>query len=680
MTKRNFLIAGLSALLLWATPVQKAHASIVPDEGMWLANLARQLNWQYLKQIGLKLTADEIYSTTSPSLKDAVVQLGEGDGGFCTAEFVSESGLLFTNHHCGFESVAAMSTPEHNYIDDGFWAYSRDQELPIPGLWIRILQDVIDVTDSIVPYMQGLEPMARRGKLMEIESRLTAKYEEMGYIAEVESMYYGNQYFLYLYRQYNDVRLTGVPPSSIGNYGGDTDNWMWPRHTGDFSIFRVYADKNNEPAEYSADNVPYAPKKFLTISLNGYKEGDFTMIMGFPGSTNRYLTSYGMKEVMTESNPAQIDCFKTVTDVMKKDMDKDEAVRIQLAPNYAQLMNGLKLYKTQLDGMRRMDAVGIKEQQEKEFMQWAKQQGATQEQKYKDMFEQFAQAYASMSAVNKEFYYKIYSVVLMPTGSFALDFSDVESLIGKDAVTGEDAEAIKEGIREASKEMWDGMHYETEVKKLSALLNMLYTKLPSEKYPQVLTDILSNTKGATPQEKFDTWSAMAISKSVYTTPEKLEAFLNAPNPKKLSKDALYNFYIGLFTDAQTVGATWRSARTSINMLEKDYVSAIMKKDADKHFYPDANFTMRLTYGTVEDYEARDAVHYHWQTTIDGVMEKRNNDDPEFIVPDKLYQLHKAEKITGAMPRTGPFRFVSFPIWISPAGTAEVRIMNGNGQS
>ncbi len=679
MIKQKVKFTIMAFVLFMTTALKPAQAASFPDEGMWLANLVRQLNFEYLKQLGLQLSADEIYNTENASLKDAVVQLYQGGSGFCTGELVSPNGLLFTNHHCGFEAIASQSTPEHNYIDDGFWAKSYAEELPIPGLGIRILQNAYDVTDSIVPFAEGLDPAARRGVVTEIQNRIIARYAEQGFEAEVKSMYYGNQYFVYLYKTYNDVRLTGAPPSSVGNYGGDTDNWMWPRHTGDFSIFRVYADKNNEAAEYSADNIPYTPKKYLKVSIAGYKEGDFTMIMGYPGSTERYLTSYGIQEVMNESNPAQIDVFGTATEVMKVEMDKNEDVRIQLAADYAQLMNGLKLYKTQLDGLERMDAVSIKKEYETEFMKWAKSEGKATEDQYKTMFTNFDNAYKLMSTVSKEFYYKIYSVVLLPTGNFALEFNQVESLFGENALKGDERTATIEAINTAAESMWEGLHYDTEVKKVSALLNMMHTKLPADKYPQVMKDILSDTKGATPQAKFDTWSKNAFAKSVLTSKERLDAFLKAPSEKKLKKDALYNYYIALYTDAQTAGSVFRAANTEIGKLEREFTAAILKKDPKKSFYPDANSTLRLTYGTVQDYEARDAVQYHWQTTLDGVMEKRDNSHPEFIVPDKLYNLYKTKDYGVYADKHGSVPVCFLSNLDITGGNSGSPIMNGKGE-
>lgn len=667
-----FVVASLSAL-------QPARAAVNPDEGMWLANLVRQLNFDYLKKIGLELSAEEIYNPDNASLKDAIVQLTNGGSGFCTGELVSQSGLLFTNHHCGYDAIASQSTVEHNYIDDGFWAKSYGEELPIPGLGIRILQNAYDVTDSIVPKVEGLDMTARRAKVTEIQNRLIAKYSEGGLQAEMKSMYYGNQYFIYVYQVFNDVRLVGTPPSAIGKFGGDTDNWMWPRHTGDFSIFRVYADKNNNPAEYSADNVPYNPKRFLTVSLEGYQEGDFSMIMGYPGSTERYLTSYGMTEVMTESNPAQINVFKTVTDVMKSDMDKDEAVRIKLASDYASLMNALKLWSTQIDGMERMDALGIKQDREKTFMQWAKSQGTASEEKYKEMFKSFESSYTALSAVNMEFYHKIYSVVLMPSGNFALSLNDIETLWGDEKPSEEQRQAILESVRAAGDEMWKTYVYDTEVKKLAALLNMLYAKLPAEKYPQVMQDILSKSKGATPEEKFMNWSKAAFEKSVFSTEDKLNAFLKSPNEKKLKKDPLYSYYIELYTDAQNAGSVFRSANGEINRLEREYTAGILKQESGKAMYPDANFTLRLTYGTVQDYNARDAVFYHWQTNLNGIMEKRDNTNEEFMVPDALYNAWKNKDFGRYADKSGtvPVCFISNND--ITGGNSGSPIMNGKGE-
>ncbi|MFN0274366.1 MAG: S46 family peptidase, partial [Chitinophagales bacterium] len=335
-------ISTCAVIILLLTNTAKAASPFAnPDEGMWLLSLLKDLNIQQMQKMGMQMTADDLYNPNGPSLKDAIVQFG----GFCTGEFVSDKGLVFTNHHCGYDAIAGVSTTENNYLDNGFWAKKYSEEIPIPGLYVQILHHMEDVTDSIVPVVKDMDQATRMGTVRTLINTLTANAQEKsGLDVEVKSMFYGNKYYIFYYQTYNDVRLAGTAPQSVGKFGGDTDNWMWPRHTGDFSVFRVYANSNNEPAEYSENNVPFKPKKHLKISLKEINEGDFTMVMGFPGSTKRYLTSYAMKDVIYQSNPAQIDVFKAVTDAEKAEMDKDDAVRLMLSADYASLMNALKLW------------------------------------------------------------------------------------------------------------------------------------------------------------------------------------------------------------------------------------------------------------------------------------------------------------------------------------------------
>ncbi|MBC8173834.1 MAG: S46 family peptidase, partial [Chitinophagales bacterium] len=338
---RKLALSFVFITCFFTFPLKAASPFSNPDEGMWLLSLLKDLNLQEMQKMGLEMSAEDIYNPNGPSLKDAVMQFG----GFCTGEFVSANGLVFTNHHCGYDAIAGVSDTTNNYLDNGFWAKNYAEEFPIPGLYVQILVRMEDITDSIAPIVKGMEQDERVAKVGEIIKRIkAAENEKTGFDVEVKSMFYGNKYYIFYYETYNDVRLVGTAPQSIGKFGGDTDNWMWPRHTGDFSVFRVYADKNNNAAEYSADNVPFKPKRFLKISLQDSKEGDYTMVMGFPGQTERYLTSYAMHEVIYESNPAQIAVFKAVTDAQKEEMDKSEEVRLKLSADYASLMNALKLW------------------------------------------------------------------------------------------------------------------------------------------------------------------------------------------------------------------------------------------------------------------------------------------------------------------------------------------------
>ena len=675
MIKKKIYVFLLAACMLPATLV-RAGLPVLPNEGMWLMSLLKMYNIAEMKKMGCELTADQIYSETNPSLKDAIVQLG----GFCTAEFVSDQGLLFTNHHCGFEAVASQSSTEHNYLDEGFLAKTHDAELPIPGLWIRILVKMQDITDSIAPKVASMDQMSRVATVKAIQDRITAREtEKTGDYVEIKSMYYGNQYFIFYYQQYNDVRLVGAPPSSIGKFGGDTDNWMWPRHTGDFSMFRVYADKDNKPAEYSKDNVPYKPKKHLDISLNGFSKNSYTMIMGFPGSTERYLTSFAMKQVIEESNPAQIALFKTVTDMEKQQMDKSEAVRIQLASDYAQLMNALKLYEGQIQGMNSIDAMNYKKQQEDQFMKWVNTQPDSIKNKYSSLMTDFGKAYVDLKSAEAEFYYKIYPVVLMPTGNFSLELQSLEAVLADSSSTPEAIKDAEGSLEPTADEMFKNMDYATEQKKVAALLNLLYTKLPKNEQPEMMAVILQESNGSTPEEKFNNWSKKAFEQSVFTTEDKFESFLKNPSLAAIENDELYQWYLSLFSGAMQVRPMFVSANQSINRLERIYIDGMMRMNPKKAYYPDANFTMRLTYGKILDYDPRDAVHYQYQTYLKGVMEKMDNTNEEFKVDDKLVQLYKNKDFGRYKDKTGDVPVCFLSDNDITGGNSGSPVMNGKGQ-
>ncbi|MBC8048064.1 MAG: S46 family peptidase [Fimbriimonadaceae bacterium] len=634
--RSKFLSILVAVLLLPATFLRASTPFTNPDEGMWLLSLLKDLNIQQMQKMGLELSAEDLYDPNGPSLKDAVVQFG----GFCTGEFVSASGLVFTNHHCGYDAIASVSSVENNHLDNGFWAKNYSEEKPIEGLYVQILSKMFDITDSVAPFVASLDQAERMVKVREITGRIKLREEEKtGQAVDVKSMFYGNKYYIFYYDTYNDVRLVGTAPQSVGKFGGDTDNWMWPRHTGDFSVFRVYADKINNPAEFSTANVPYKPKKYLKISLEGVEENDFTMIMGFPGQTERYLTSYAMNEVITESNPAQINVFKAVTDAQKEEMDKSDVVRLQLSPDYASLMNALKLWDGQIEGMTKvMDAVAIKQKEEVAFTQWLNKQNSTIKNKYGTVLDDLKNDYATLSTVNEEFLTKIYAVSLLPTGNYAIELSSLEEVLSTEGV---DEEAKKAGIEAAKTSaagVWETYNYDAEMKKVMNLLNLMNTKLPADKKPQALKDILANTKGTTDEEKIKTWTMNAFMRSVITTPTKLETFLAEPSVKKLQKDKLYNLYIDLYTEAMILQPVYAQSQQNINKHTREYIAAQMLMYPDKAFYPDANSTMRFTYGTVQDYAPKDGVQYNYLTTDKGIEQKYVDGNEEFDVPDQLLNM------------------------------------------
>lgn len=628
----------IAVLIVFSLPAKAFSPFMYPDEGMWLLSLLKDLNIKEMQKMGMQLSADDLYNPNGPSLKDAIVQFG----GFCTGEFVSSKGLVFTNHHCGYDAIAGVSTTDHNYLDNGFWAKNYGEEIPIPGLYVQVLHHMEDITDSIVPMVKDMDQMTRTATIRTLIGTLSANAEEKsGLDVEIKSMFYGNKYYIFYYQTYNDVRLAGTAPQSVGKFGGDTDNWMWPRHTGDFSVFRVYADKNNEPAEYSADNVPFKPKKHLKISLKDLNAGDFTMIMGFPGTTKRYLTSYAMKEVIYDSNPAQIDVFKAVTDAQKAEMDKSDEIRLLLSADYASLMNALKLWGGQIEGMTEvMDAVEVKEKEEAAFTAWMNKQNSDVKNKYGTVLNDLKSDYDMLSSVSGEFLRKVYSVVLLSTGNLATEMSALEEVLGNDSIDAETKNATIEAIKATAEEMWGKYNYPTEMGMVLNTLNLLNTKFPGDNKPQAIKDILAKTKGATDEEKFKTWTMQAFANSVLTTPDKFNAFMASPSLKKLKKDKLYTYFNSLFNESMSLRGTYVAAQQSINQHTREYIAAQMLMHPDKAFYPDANSTPRLTYGKIINYKPKDGVIYSYYTTDRGVEQKYIAGDEEFDVPAAMLDLLK----------------------------------------
>src|SRR3989338_883228 len=355
------------ALLLPALMLTRMAFAGPPDEGMWLPLLLKDYNYAEMQRLGLKLTPEQIYSVNTSSLKDAIVQLG----GFCTAEVISMEGLILTNHHCGYDAIAESSSETNNYLRDGFWAQVRGEEIPIEGLSVSFLHQMLDVSDRIQAAVDAAESDMAEMAAAEEMAKIVEELSESGkYTVGIESMFDGNAYYAFVYQIYSDIRLVGAPPSSIGKFGGDTDNWMWPRHTGDFSMFRIYAGADNQPAEYNASNIAFVPKHALPISTRGLKEGDFTMVMGYPGSTDRYLTSYEVMNIQEVDAPVMIDILGKRLDIMKAEMAKDEAIHIQLASDYASLANSYKYYKGQLRGLNKFNFYGKQEAEEKELQAW----------------------------------------------------------------------------------------------------------------------------------------------------------------------------------------------------------------------------------------------------------------------------------------------------------------------
>ena len=605
------------------------------DEGMWLPQLLQTLNEKDMKKMGMKINAADIYNISKASLKDAIVSFG----GFCTAELISDKGLLLTNHHCGFDAIQNHSSIENNYIRDGFWAYNKGQELANPGLFATFIIGIDDVTaialKGVSANMSEKDRLTLVGKNIDEYKKTVQK--EIYQDVIIRPFFEGNKYYLFVTETYKDVRLVGAPPSSIGNFGKDSDNWMWPRHTGDFSMFRIYADKNNKPAAYSPDNVPYKPKRALNISLDGVKEGDFTMVFGFPGRTTEYLHSSAVEQIMNISDPAKIAIREKALQVLNSFMRKDEQIKIQYAAKYATIENAYKKWKGEVKGLRSSDAVGKKKELESNFEKLVlANPGMNLE--YADLLKKLKQAYTDIEPYGYARDY--YSEIMGKVELFILSMNGVPLINAYEKGEAEYKTVLKE-VTDKLVPLY-GEYSPVVDQKLFEVLMELYVKDQKDEYVSpLLKKLLAENNNS-----FAAVAELVYSKSAFTSAAKFGALLETVKTK--GADAIRNdigftlFYDILGTNSQKVTPKLNEYQATINQLQRTYMQAQMDVFTKRVFYPDANSTLRLTYGNVKGYNARDAVQFNYYTYLDGVMEKYKPGDYEFDVPKKLIDLYKAK--------------------------------------
>lgn len=605
-----------------------------PDEGMWLPMLINK-NYDEMKKIGFKLTADDIYNVNNSSLKDAIVSMG-----FCTGEMISSEGLMLTNHHCAYGSIQYNSSVEHDYLTNGFVAESRDKELSSPEVIASFLVRMEDVTVKILSETNGLPDAEKDAKQREIIKNLTSEATKgTHYQAIVRDVFGGNQFLMFVYERFPDVRLVYAPPSSVGKFGGDTDNWMWPRHTGDFSIFRVYMGKDGKPAPYSKDNVPYKPKRHLSISMKGVKEGDFAMIMGYPGRTNRYAFSKEMQNAVDRANPAIVKLIGKRLEVMKADMDLNAGTRIKLADSYASAANTWKYYIGQNEGLIKLDVIAGKKAVEDNFVKWANANATTKE-KYSSVmtnvdaiFDEY-KPYALRSS-----YYSLAGMSSVSVG-YASRLTALNTALTK---TPSDQDAIKKEVDKLKpqlEELYKDYVPTTDQKVFAELLTLYYYDIPKEQQPSVLAEIINKYKAKTIKASFEKFAADAFKKSVVTSKEKMEAFLNAPSAKKLAADPLFDYVTKMNEYRNSFIANITKFNTALAKEKKAYIAGLMEMNPNQLMYPDANSTMRITYGKVAGYTGKDATVYNYYTTSRGLLEKYIPNDQEFDIPAKLVDLLK----------------------------------------
>jgi hypothetical protein len=605
------------------------------DEGMWLPIFAEKYNLKAMKDKGFKLTAEDIYSENQNSLKEAVVLFGRG----CTGEIISKEGLVITNHHCGFDNIQSHSSVEHDYLKNGFWAYKLGDELPNPGLSVKILVKMEDVTSQVLKGVTAQMAEKDRQTTIKNNSKDILKSVEAatGCKATVEAMFYGNQYMLFVYEEYKDVRLVGAPPSAIGKFGGDTDNWMWPRHTGDFSLFRIYADKNNKPASYSPNNVPFKPSRSLKISLKGIKEGDFTMVYGYPGRTQEYLPASSIKLITEVSNPNKIRLRTKRLDIQNAEMSKNQAVRIQYAAKNASIANAWKKWQGELKGLVRLNAVAKKQQFESEFTAWAKANGKTQ---FADVVAQLDANNAASTTLTIAKDFQTEALWSIESARFAAAFDSLV-ILSKDKQP--NADAIKrqtDKLKKIADGFFKDYYRPIDQQTFVAMLEEFDANVPTSFKPAIIANLKAKYKG------FDKLAEKVYAKSIFSNQDKFNELINSYAPKRykvIDEDPIFQIVMAVNNlYKETVDKPLQDLRNEQNLLLRTYMQGQMEFQPQKVFYPDANSTLRIAYGKVEGYMPVDAVKYHYQSTIEGIMQKDNPNIYDYDVPAKLRELYKTK--------------------------------------
>lgn len=638
------------------------------DEGMWLLPLIEKLNIGTMTEMGLKLTAEDLYSINQASVKDAIVIFGGG----CTAEIVSPHGLLLTNHHCGYGQIQNHSTVEHDYLNNGFWAMSKEEELPNPGLSVTFLVRIEDVTSRVLGKVNPDMTEAARREAIQAESAAITSEATKGthYNARVSSFYSGNQYFLLIYEVFSDVRLVGTPPNSIGKYGHDSDNWMWPRHTCDFSVFRVYMGPDGKPAQYSRDNVPLKPKHYLPVSIKNLQKNDFAMVMGYPGTTTRYMTSYEVDEAMKITNANRVKIRGARQEIWMKDMMADPKVNIQYASKYAGSSNYWKFSIGQNAGLTRLRTAEKKAAFEAEYMKWVNADPARKA-KYGNALSLIENAVKGRAEK-----YNVSQYMREALSTELLGFAGQMTML-EEALVKKDAERINGmtgRLKRSVENFYGDYNYPTDQKTTKAMLKLYRTDIDPKYWPSFYKLIDTKFKG-----NIDAFVDNIFAKSIFVSQEKLAAFLEAPSLKVLQKDPAFIVAKSINEMNSTLMKDLQGFSADLSKGQRLYMAGVMEYQPDKTQYPDANSTMRLTYGKVLDYYPYDAVHYNWYTTLDGVVQKYKKGDYEFDLPQRLIDLNNKREYGryGSPDGYMPVCFITNND--ITGGNSGSPVINGNGE-
>ena len=645
------------------------------DEGMWIPALL-QRNEADMQAMGMKITADDIYSINHSSMKDAVVLFGGG----CTGEIVSDQGLLLTNHHCGYGWIQRHSTVEHDYLTDGFWAMTPEEELACPGLTAVMLKNMVDVTDRVLENITDETSDEERADIIEkhIKSIIEEAQKDTDYEVSVESFYIGNQYFLMYNEVFKDVRMVGAPPSNIGKFGGDTDNWVWPRHTGDFSIFRIYVGKDGKPAEYNEENVPYKPDYHFTISLKGVEKDDFTFVFGYPARTNEYLPAVAVDQEANVVYPVVVDLRTQILDIYNKYQEKDAKVRIQYASKHAGLGNGWKKWMGVIEGIRNFKGIEKKKAFEEAYNDWCLQERGRI--KYLHALRDFDEVYEEYEKYRMATTYLTEAGLSIELLDFAANFAKLAE-VTKDTPQEEIDEQIND-LRQATTVFFKDYYQPIDEEVALTMLTAYRANQPEDFRPEILNEIDKKFKG-----DVKAYVDYLFGKTILTSEEKVNKFLDEFKPskvKKLEKDpavvavnSMMDFYV------ENLMPKSRECNTKINNLRRVYMEGQMKMIPEvypeKRLYPDANFTLRVTYGKVGGFKPKDAVTYGYFTTLDGIMQKENPDIYDYVVTDRLRELYEAKDFGRYADKDGTMHVAFIAGNHTTGGNSGSPILNAEGK-
>ena len=666
---RTKLLTTWLLLTTLLTPAMRA------DEGMWIPLLIEKYNIKLMQEKGFKLSAEDIYSVNKACMKDAVVQFGGG----CTGEVISADGLLITNHHCGYNQIQKHSTLEHDYLTNGFWAMSREEELPNNGLSVTFLKRMEDVTDKVMKGMTDGMDGTERDNLINSNISEIAKsaIEGTAFSAFVRPFYMGKQYFLFVNESFKDIRLVGAPPSSIGKFGGETDNWIWPRHTGDFSLFRIYANKDNKPAEFSKENVPYKPAFHFPISLKGFKEGDFTMVFGYPGTTSEYVPSYHVDMVKNFLNPKMIGIRTKKIEIMEEAMNSDPLIRIQYSAKKAGIANSWKKWIGENQGLEKMATIEKKREFEKKLTVWINA-GKDRISKYGTILPQYKELYTKLDEYNIVNGYT--NEVFFSSGAEAVSFArniKVLADLVKNKADEDRINVAKINLLETGSSFFQNFNQATDKKLFVAVMTMYGENLDVKWQAPEYLKLKKSCKG-----KFQSVVDKLYKKSVFADETRFSEFVSGFNPAsiaRLNKDPFYTLVVNV-SDFITANVRPELGRINQEMqkLNKDYMTLQMEFDKERVFYPDANSTLRITYGTVKGYFSKDADYFTSYTTLKGIMEKDNPEIYDYAVPDKLKELYKTKDF-GRYTQNGEVPVCFIANNHTTGGNSGSPVINADGQ-